>query len=598
MDNEEPHDNKPLEDKSTDEIGDRPNQTQEAAPINDEKNSESEEEQFEAENNEGDISASEVNNVQIKNAGEEKNSVKAVKKSRLKLILPLYLVGLISLSIAALGFCFAPFTEYVHANYKFVPTSNFLWVWICAIIAGAIFLIDLIVVLSLKGAKRIGSLKKLFLARFSLPLAASVIACVIIGLVGGTSYYNRYKAEELARKEYGENDKTLTTPITSPSTILGQAYSQCYPPTGVTESGSYYIDSYEASITGEVGTLTGGATSAELLQTTIELGCVLNALNIQSPQSGTSALNYLLTNAASKTTAGSDGILSGQKNLIEGPYEVSVITLLTTSLSAPSPLSGIIFAIYPHPMTVDGYKWNTGILPNINTINANSTFNSSSSNSISVLGQLTDELAQIVYNSTDGNGDNFSSLTSNNASENNNSSSNSNGGKESGNKSISSGNVSNSSNSSSSDNSSSNSSINSDNNESTNSGSNAITDINDAEICSKLKGSDQQTSVYNGPNDNTPTFWVSGTNIWNQMMTCIVQQSQMPSTIEEKLKSSISADISALKKGSKIKYNSWTLGWALNDGSFIYLSFSAPENFNNGGWSIYFSNESPFVSGN
>lgn len=405
-DDENPHDDKPLEDEAMDVTGDRPNQTYEPAPINDEKNSENEEGQFEAENNEGDISASEVNNVQIENAGEE-NSAKAVKKSRLKLILPLYLIGLISLSITALGFCFAPFTEYVHANYKFVPTSNFLWVWICAIIAGAIFLIDLIVVLSLKGAKRIGSLKKLFLARFSVPLAASVIVCIIIGLVGGTSYYNRYKAEELARKEYGENNKTLTAPITSPSTILGQGYNQCYPPTGVTESGSYYIDSYEASITGEAGTLTGGATSAELLQTTIELGCVLNALNIQSPQSGTSALNYLLTNAASKATAGNDGILSGQKNLIEGPYEVSVITLLTTSLSAPSPLSGIIFTIYPHPMTIDGYKWNTGILPNINTINANSTFDSSSSNSISVLGQLTDELAQIVYNSTDDDEDIF-----------------------------------------------------------------------------------------------------------------------------------------------------------------------------------------------
>ena len=597
MDDEEPHDNKPLEDKSTDEIGDHPNQTQESVPINDEKNSENEEEQFKTENNEGDLSASEVNNVQIENAGEE-NKAKAIKKSRLKLILPLYLIGLISLSIAALGFCFAPFTEYVHANYKFVPTSNFLWVWICATIAGAIFLVDLIVVLSLKGAKRIGSLKKLFLARFSLPLAASVIACVIVGLVGGTSYYNRYKAEELARKEYGENDKTLTTPITSPSTILGQAYNQCYPPTGVTESGSYYIDNYEASITGEAGTLTGGATSAELLQTTIELGCVLNALNIQSPQSGTSALNYLLTNAASKATAGSDGILSGQKNLIEGPYEVSVITLLTTSLSAPSPLSGIIFTIYHHPMNIDGYKWNTEIFPNINTINATSTFDSSVSTSASVLGQLTDELAQIIYNSTDGDEDDFSSLTSNNSGENNNSSSNSNNEGEQGIQGTYSNVTSSSSNSSSTNDSSSNSLTNSGNDEGTNTSNDAITDINDAEICSQLKSSDQQTSIYNGPNGNTPTFWVSGTNLWNQMMTCVVQQSQMPSTIEEKLKSSISADISSLKKGSKVKDTSWTLGWALNDGSFIYLSFSAPEDFNNGGWSIYFSNESPFVGGN
>ena len=572
-----------------DVTGDRPNQTQEPVPINDEKNSENEEEQFEAKNNEGDVSASEVNNVQIENAGEE-NSAKTVKRSRLKLILPLYLIGLISLSIAALGFCFAPFTEYVHANYKFVPTSNFLWIWICAIIAGAIFLIDLIVVLSLKGVKRIGSLKKLFLARFSLPLAASVIACVIIGLVGGTSYYNRYKAEELARKEYGENDKTLTTPITSPSTILGQAYNQCYPPTGVTESGSYYIDSYEASITGEAGTLTGGATSAELLQTTIELGCVLNALNIQSPQSGTSTLNYLLTNAASKATAGSDGILSGQKNLIEGPYEVSVITLLTTSLSAPSPLSGIIFTIYPHPMTIDGYKWNTEILPNINTIKANSTFDSSSSNSISVLGQLTDELDQIIYNSTDGDEDDFSSLTSNKSGENNNSSSNSNSGEESGNKSIASDNVSNSSNSSSSDNSSSNSS--------TNSGGNAYTDMNNAAMCSE---DEDEAEIPNnatlpnnvmqanpGPGGNVQSIVVNGTGPWGKMMACLASTLQMPINVENKLKEYIDKGTSAPSDQSFDKEErTYLTSWPLTYGT-ILLTYDGPVDNTTGGWAAEF----------
>ena len=573
-DDENPHDDKPLEDEAMDVTGDHPNQIQEPAPINEEKNSENEEGQFETENNEGNPSPSEVNN-----AGEE-NSAKAVKKSRLKLILPLYLIGLISLSIAALGFCFAPFTEYVHANYKFVPTSNFLWIWICAIIAGAIFLIDLIVVLILKGAKRIGSLKKIFLARFSLPLAASVIACVIVGLVGGTSYYSRYKAEELARKEYGENDKTLTTPITSPSTILGQAYNQCYPPTGVTESGSYDIDSYEASITGEAGTLTGGATSAELLQTTIELGCVLNALNIQSPQFGTSALNYLLTNAASKATSVSDGILSGQKNLIEGPYEVSVITLLTTSASAPSPLSGIIFTISPHPMTIDGYKWNTGILPNINTINANSTFDSSSSNSISVLGQLTDELAQIVYNSTGDNEDDFSSLTSNNSGENNNSSSNSNSGEESGNKSISSNNVSSSSNSSSSYNSSSNSS--------TNSGGNAYTDMNNATTCSAYATSYNDMSSNQGPNGNTQNIIVSGVNAWGPTMACLAQELQMPTNIKNKLKEYIDKGTSGPSAQSFDKEErTYLTSWPLTYGT-ILLTYDGPVDNTTGGWTAEF----------
>lgn len=112
-DDEESHNDKSLEDKSTNEISDPSHQVQGPIPRR-WGNSENEEGQFEAENNEGDISASEVNNVQIENAGEE-NSAKAVKKSRLKLILPLYLIGLISLSIATLGFCFAPFTEYIHA---------------------------------------------------------------------------------------------------------------------------------------------------------------------------------------------------------------------------------------------------------------------------------------------------------------------------------------------------------------------------------------------------------------------------------------------------------------------------------------------------
>ncbi len=148
-DDENPHDDKPLEDEAMDVTGDRANQTQEPAPINEEKNSENEEGQFEAGNDEEDISASEVNNVQIENAGEE-NSAKAVKKSRLKLILPLYLIGLISLSIAALGFCFAPFTNYAYVQYKFVSIHDFQWVWVCAIIAGIIFLANLIAVLILK----------------------------------------------------------------------------------------------------------------------------------------------------------------------------------------------------------------------------------------------------------------------------------------------------------------------------------------------------------------------------------------------------------------------------------------------------------------
>ena len=291
--------------------------------------------------------------------------------------------------------------------------------------------------LILKGAKRVGSLKKLFLARFSILLAASVIVCIITGLVGGTSYFKYYKSEDLAKKQYGQNDTTLNMPISSPSTILGQAYNQCYPLMGVSESGSYTIDNYEASIYGEAGTITGGATGTELTQTIIELGCLLNALNINSSQAGSSTLKYLLTNAALNASPKND--MMGQKNLIIKPYEISVITMITSNLSAPSPLAGIIFTITPHPM-LTGYKWNTAILPNVSTINENATYNSSASDSVSVLGGLINGLAQAL-----GGGGTFSSIFSNSSNNNSTVNSNENGNENSNNQSTFSGGTSSSS---------------------------------------------------------------------------------------------------------------------------------------------------------
>lgn len=470
-----------------------------------------------------------------------------------------------------------------------------------------------------KGGKTHRIAEKAFSCKiFSSLDCLSVIACVIVGLVGGTSYYNRYKAEELARKEYGENDKTLTTPITSPSTILGQAYNQCYPPTGVTESGSYDIDSYEASITGEAGTLTGGATSAELLQTTIELGCVLNALNIQSPQFGTSALNYLLTNAASKATSVSDGILSGQKNLIEGPYEVSVITLLTTNVSAPLPLSGIIFSIYPHPMTIDGYKWNTEVLPNINTINTNSTFDSSASTAIPVLSQLASELDDVIINSSEDGKYNFSSLSTNSLDTNKSSNTNNSGSLN--NQSTSPTNTPNDFNNSSSISSSANSadqtnptspspsssnatnsntngnlnsttsnktSGNNNSNTSSQSNSEAITAMTNAEECSSIYSfynymdvESQQVTSGNGATSLdvyfAPYILIKGGGKWGKVWACVAQKLQMPSTVETKLKSYLNS--------SDPHYQKLSTSWEFDDGSNIYLNYEGPLVDNTVGW--------------
>lgn len=375
-----------------------------------------------------------------------------------------------------------------------------------------------------------------------------------IGLVGGTSYFKYYKSEDLAKKQYGQNDTTLNMPISSPSTILGEAYNQCYPLMGVSESGSYTIDNYEASIDGEAGTITGGATGTELTQTIIELGCLLNALNINSSQAGSSTLKYLLTNAALNASPKND--MMGQKNLIIKPYEISVITMITSNLSAPSPLAGIIFAIIPHPM-LTGYKWNTAILPNVSTINENATYNSSASDSVSVLGGLINGLTQALG----GGGGTFSSIFSNSSNNNSTVNSNENGNENSNNQSTFSGGTSSSStsttpNSSSHNTSSSptnspningNASSNTDSSTSTDQNSDAAVDLNATKVCAN-KG---PNTYFNESDSGSPFVTTSGTKEWGQMMACVAQQSQMPSSVEIGLKNFLSNYVSALKNNSR-----------------------------------------------
>ncbi|MBO6019392.1 MAG: hypothetical protein J6P06_02900 [Aeriscardovia sp.] len=60
----------------------------------------------------------------------------------------------------------------------------------------------MITLLILKGAKRVSPLKRLLFARFSIPFVASVIICIIVGLVGGKAYYNHIDADYKADNFY------------------------------------------------------------------------------------------------------------------------------------------------------------------------------------------------------------------------------------------------------------------------------------------------------------------------------------------------------------------------------------------------------------
>lgn len=539
-DDENPHDDKPLEDEAMNVTGDHPNQTQEPAPINEEKNPGNEEGQFEAENNEENLSASEVNNVQIENTDEE-NSAKTVKRSRLKLILPLYLIGLISLSIAALGFCFAPFTEYVHDNYKFVPTSNFLWVWICAIISGAVFLVDLVVVLSLKGAKRIGSLKKLFLARFSLPLAASVIVCIIVGLVGGINYRNYYKAEEI----YITNDTKITTPIASPTNIIGEAYNQCYPTGDNYVSGNYQTDAYETSI--QNLNTAGSSSLSNTANVLTEFGCVLDALNINK-QSGQSTMATLINNALNSQ--------SNDANTHIGPYYIYIFFYYSSNNANET---DAWFNIANNNMK--GYKYNTSVLPAMSTINSSASFVNFHSEAVDILtdvlnsGSVPTSLSNTSQqeNSSTLNG---SSSTPSSASENLGNSVNS------------------------------------------NSNYNATNDMNNAAMCSE---DEDEAEIPNnatlpnnvmqanpGPGGNVQSIVVNGTGPWGKMMACLASTLQMPINVENKLKEYIDKGTSAPSDQSFDKEErTYLTSWPLTYGT-ILLTYDGPVDNTTGGWAAEF----------
>ena len=240
-------------------------------------------------------------------------------------------------------------------------------------------------VLVLKRKKKIGSLKKLPLKKYFIPLVSSATACGLIGLICG-GWYFIYHKNEVA---YLSNDTAIRIPISEPRTILGAAYSQCYQ--SVNSSGyDYHIDSYEYSIQG-----VGGPDSAQI--SIGEFGCLLNALNIDKTTSGASVLTTMLQSAKNSTDNNSDVT-------IIGPYYLYLAITYTNG-----ELIGTEFAVEGHAM--NGYKFDTSSFPAISTINTSANFINSVGPALSAVSDVF--TPSISPSESDSNGSDSSDSSSN-----------------------------------------------------------------------------------------------------------------------------------------------------------------------------------------
>lgn len=124
---------------------------------------------------------------------------------------------------------------------------------------------------------------------------------------------------------------------------------------------------------------------------------------------------------------------------------------------------------------------------------------------------------------------------------------------------------------------------------SSSSGSSSQTDaqayLSDAQNCSNVNSA----NTLNETNaDNSYEFSVTGTAGWEGIMTCVAQDLYMPLPIQAKIKNLINEDVTSQITSSTTS----TIKWNLQDGSSIFVTFSAPLN-GNGGWVINFNDVSP-----
>lgn len=524
-DDEESQNDEPFkENTKADKIDNQSEQARDSISIGNTKDTESEDpekekEQSERQSNKEDPPASEKDNGQI-NSTNTKSDGRIAKNSEVNLIFLLYLIGLISLSVAALGFCFASFTEYAYTQYQFIITRNFQWVWICAIIAVIIFFIDFITLFILKGTKRIKSLKRLLLAKFSIPLATSVIICIIVGLVGGKMYYNHtdanYKADNFyiseALQQANGNSGSNTN---NSSVILIPDHVASDAVTAVTLAATCTKYETKSQISNDDLTFTnnpedGGPFIIASGATTLDpiMNCIMSTVHM--PSSVETELETDISQAVSTL----------QESQNSNPLtQLSGLKSINTSWNLQD--GSTLYLSYGPPAIPLG-SWSAVISTSKSILSG-----ASSSNSSNLVGQSSASSA----GSTNTNGNSSSSPTNSNTTN------------------------------------------------QKSSYQNALMAIESTTTaCSTYETQNEisdDSLSFIGPASGGPEVDVSGTNTWDPMMTCVAKQLYMPTSVESELKSAIVQAVSAINGNTSFSSVPMiNTSWSLSDGSKIYLGFS------------------------
>ncbi len=514
-DDEEPRGDKPFEKSAkNNKIDNQLKQEEDSTSVEDGEDSEQEKKPTETKNDSPIIGSTNAERVES-----------TAKNSKMKPVLPFYLIGLISLSAAAFGFCFASFTEYAYTQYKFIVTRNFQWIWICAILAAIIFLVDLITLLILKGAKRVSSLKRLLFARFSIPFVASVIICIIVGLVGGKAYYNHinadYKADnfyinEALQQQNGNSDSSTDNLSASlmPSSTASDAVvavtlaATCTKYETKSQISNDDLAFFNNSGNGGPSILVGGPTPLDPI-----MNCVIQELHM--PSSVETELKADIAQVVSVLQE------SQNSNLLT---KLSGLPSINTSWNLKD--GSTIYLSYGPPAIPLG-SWS--VLIGVTKSILSGTSSSSSSN-------LANQSSSPSESSANANGNSNSSSINSNAT----------------------------------------------NPES--SYQDALMDIDSTTtVCSNYETQNEISNddlSFVGPAGGGPVVDVGGTtNTWDPMMTCVAQELHMPSSVETELKAAIAQAVLAIEGKIKISFSDLQqiyTSWNLSDGSKIYLGYSGP----------------------
>ncbi|MBO6098337.1 MAG: zinc ribbon domain-containing protein [Aeriscardovia sp.] len=111
----------------------------------------------------------------------------------------------------------------------------------------------------------------------------------------------------------------------------------------------------------------------------------------------------------------------------------------------------------------------------------------------------------------------------------------------------------------------------------------AVSDLASAQNCSGAGGS---ATLQSGPSSQS-AFTVSGTSAWGPILTCVAQQTSMPSSEEAEIRSFVNQAAANSESGSS-SASPQTVSWGLGDKSEIYATF-APSPGGQGGWSVGFA---------